>query len=825
MDQRKHKHAKCEECPLREKGRYVPSTFPSIPVNEDSNYGRRLALVGESPGRLEVAKGRPFIGPSGQVMDAILAEHGIDRRQILVTNAFNCHYSDKDFDKPPPEAIEACRPRLLDEMQQVGADTAITVGAIAAKALIDTKTGITKLRGGRPKASSYAVGVEVVPTFHPAYALRDQSKFPYIVQDVAKIKPGGVWGTWKDPEIEIVHGKAIALKYINLMFKEEDQSPVICDTESGADKEDTYDGAIKEVLCVGVWYAGENKVLVFTPDALDKFNRKLLGKLLVKRGMDGQNGKYDVSRCLNVYLGDPDRGIVLDIPVVFDTMLAHYCLDEGKGVHGLDYMAMEYLDAPDHKAIIHQSIEDGKARAKAEAKAAKKPIKGLFVGTNFAWADKETLYWYNGIDVYTTKRLRDEFTARLQHEGLLDLHKWLMKMNQMLVHVETNGIAVDEDYNMQLELKYKQLLADINFGDAEDINPNSPVQVKQYLESINVKVDSTNKTTLKLLIEQAEMTGRSDVAEFCASLLEHRGASKVMGTYVTGIRKALIDGIIHPTFLLHGTTSGRPSCRGPNLQNIPRGSDIRRQFVPTRRKHKNGSRRVFVQADYSQAEFRVITWLGKDALARDMFIRSTKENDVFVQLCTAMYDAVFMGGSKAQRKEMRTLIKTMAYGIMYGREAKAIALAFGIPVRTAQQRMKEFTSMIPGIMQFQQELIKQVERGEDLVTPFGRHRRFHLITNANIVDVRNEAKSFKPQSIASDICLESAWQLDQMGMELRNIVHDSILTECWEHEVEEVKHTMRKVMVGTAERVTEGYVPFDVDVEVGLTWGDLDETA
>jgi uracil-DNA glycosylase family 4 len=819
MDQsqvRKHKHAKCEECPLREKGKYVPSTFPGIPINDDSNYGRRIAIVGESPGRLEVAKGRPFIGPSGQVMDAVLSEHGIDRQQTLVTNAFNCHYSEQDFDKPPPEAIEACRPRLLHEMEQVGVDTAITVGAIAAKALIDTKTGITKLRGGAPKRSSYADGVTVIPTFHPAYALRDQSKFRYIVQDIAKIKPGGVWGTWKDPEIEVVHSPAIGLKYVNLLNKEKDQAPLVCDTESGADKEDTFEGGIKEVLCVGIWYAEGNKVIVFTPESLDKFNRKLLGKVLMARGIDAQNGKYDVSRCLNVYFGVDE---VLDIPVYFDTMLAHYCLDEGKGVHSLDYMAMEYLDAPDHKGILHEAMEEGKKRAKAERKKQGLPLKGIFVGTNFAWVDKPTLYWYNALDVYTTKLLRDKFKVDLVADNVNGLHDWLMKISGMLVHVETNGMAVDLDYNMQLEVKYRQMLDSIDLG-AQDINPNSPLQVKKYLETIGVKVESTNKTTLKMLAEQAELSGREDVAAFCNGLLEHRGASKMMGTYVTGIRKALIDGVIHPTFLLHGTTSGRPSCRGPNLQNIPRGSDIRRQFVPSRRG------RVFVQADYSQAEFRVITWLGKDALARQMFIDSRPGEDVFVQLCRRMYGSVeFASASKAQKKEMRTLIKTMAYGIMYGREAKAIGIAFGIPLRVAQRQMNEFTSMIPGIMAFQKEIVEQVCAGEDLVTPFGRRRRFHLITNANIVDVRNEAKSFKPQSIASDICLESAWELDQMGLELRNIVHDSILAECEVHEIPEVSRLLREVMVRNAEKVTEGYVPFEVDIEVGETWGDLGEAA
>lgn len=814
---RKHPHAKCEECPLLDKGKFVPSTFPSVPINEDSNHGRRIVLVGESPGRQEVLRGTPFIGPSGQVMNAVLVEHNIDRGQLLVTNAFNCHYSENDFEKPPPEAVIACRPRLLYEIKQVEADTAITVGAVAATALINTKVGISKLRTGAPRLSSYAPEVEVVPTFHPAFALRDQSKFPYIVRDVAKLIPGGVWGTWQDPNIEVIWSPAIASKYINSLRTGAYTGPITVDTESGADKEETFGGGINEVLCIGVWQTNPDggKVLVFTPGSLDAFRRKQLGQLFMQRGIVTQNGKYDTTRCLNVYLGGVDSP--LDIPVQDDTMLMSYALDEGKGVHGLDYMAIEYLDAPDHKKIMRAAMEEGRRRAKAERKAKKLPIKGMFSGVNFALVDKPTLHWYNGIDVYSTERLRHKFEPELLDGKVHGLYRWLISVNKMLAHVETAGLAVDLDYNMELELKYKEMLAGIDFGGVGDINPNSWQQVKKYLSTMGIRVESTNKTTLRGLIERSYLTGRDDVADFCQALLDYRGASKLMGTYVTGLRANLINSVAHPSFLLHSTTTGRPSCRNPNLQNIPRGSDMRRQFVVSR------SGRIFVQADYAQAEFRVLTWMAQDELMRQMFNDGTQ--DAFVLLCQRMYRETYTMADKAVAKEMRTMIKTMAYGIMYGREAKAIALAFGIPLREAQRQMREFQAMIPDITRYQQGVVERVMAGEDLVNPFGRRRRFHLITDANKIDVCNEAKAQLPQSTSSDICLESARQLDLMGLEIRNIVHDSILTECDKRDMLDVARIMEKTMVGVAEQVTEGYVRFAVDVEVGTNWGGLQPLA
>lgn len=809
----KHPKADCTNCPLLEKGKFVSSSFP---VSDQNN---RIAFVGESPGRSEVIKQQVFIGPSGQVLNAVMKEHGINRRGCLMTNAIACHYSQRDFEKPPEEAVIACRPRLISELEEAGIDTAITVGAVAATALIDTKVGITRLRGGAPKSSSYWNG-KVIPTFHPAAALRDQTKFPYIVRDIAKIKPGGPWEYWKDPDYLVIKYAAPATKWLNyLAIEEREFGPVDIDTESGADKDEDFGGAIKEVLCIGIKFHSLGRVVVFTPDAMSWFNRRFLGQILVSRGIAAQNGKYDTVRCLNTYLGDENSP--LDIPVVEDTMLASYALDEGKGVHGLDYMGQEYLGAPDWKHWIDESIARTKARIKAERKAAKLPLRGIFAeGKDFSLVEPDVLYKYNAYDVHVQSELRKKFSEELVAGQVDGLYRWLIRVSNMLGHVETNGLCVDLDYNLQLEKEYQEMLEGIEFArGAEDINPRSWQQVQKFLSTMGVKVDSTNKQTLQGLIGRYSILGRDDIVDFCKSLLEHRGASKLMGTYVTGLRKNLINGVAHPTFLLHGTATGRPSCRNPNLSNIPRPCGIRRQFVPSR------SNRVFVSADYAQAEFRVLCWMAKDELVRQMFERAyldpDPKNDVFINLCTEMYGDKFSLASKEVRKEMRTMIKTMAYGIMYGREVKAIASAFEISFREAERQMKTFTAMIPGIMGFMQSVKDRVMAGEDLVNPFGRRRRFHLITNMNKVNVFNEAMASLPQGTASDICLEAACRLDEQGLQIRNLVYDNIMVECDKNEVKEVSHLLQSVMVGTAEEVTEGYVRFAVDVETGTSWGDF----
>ncbi len=117
------------------------------------------------------------------------------------------------------------------------------------------------------------------------------------------------------------------------------------------------------------------------------------------------------------------------------------------------------------------------------------------------------------------------------------------------------------------------------------------------------------------------------------------------------------------------------------------------------------------------------------------------------------------------------------YGLSYGREAMSIALEYGIPVKEAERGMKAFFEVIPQVVSFRETTRKKVLNGEDLVTPFGRHRRFWLITRQNKKDILNEALAFIPQSTASDITCDALCytrpRLKGIGW-IRNIVHDSI---------------------------------------------------
>jgi DNA polymerase-1 len=381
--------------------------------------------------------------------------------------------------------------------------------------------------------------------------------------------------------------------------------------------------------------------------------------------------------------------------------------------------------------------------------------------------------------------------------------------------LELNGITIDRPYLNQLRGEFLLRLEGIE-GTLDEIieghiNPRSPKQVKEYLLSQGVTVGATDKETLGKLLEILYRKGHHDsnVAKFVTTLLEHRRQQKLFSTYVEGMRRRLHNGRLHTTYTLHGTTSGRLASRNPNLQNVVRNKPIRRQFTVS----KEGN--VLIHGDYKQAEGRVITTLAQDEYLRGVF--SNPEIDMFDELSNQLY------GEGNWGKEERVRTKAFFYGIGYGREPYSIGLEYGMTPREAERRYKEFMDLIPSVARWQSNIRRQVLNGQDLITPFGRKRRFWLITQDNQKAILNEALSYLPQSTASDICLSALIDLRPMlrgrGF-LRLTIHDALIAECSRERSEEVASLMASVMEEKGRLFTD-YVPFPVDVSIGTSWDQL----
>ncbi len=164
----------CTRCPLYERRTHI--------VHTDGNHNARLMFVGEAPGADEDAQAKPFVGRAGQLLTKIIEAIGFKREEVLIGNVNRCR---PPGNRPPtPEEAAMCKPFLLREIAAVQPEVIVVLGNTAMKNLLDIKQGITKVRG---EFQNYH-GVKVMPTFHPAYLLRDPSKKKETWEDLKKVR-------------------------------------------------------------------------------------------------------------------------------------------------------------------------------------------------------------------------------------------------------------------------------------------------------------------------------------------------------------------------------------------------------------------------------------------------------------------------------------------------------------------------------------------------------------------------------------------------------------------------------------------------------------
>lgn len=792
---RKHPLAECENCSLRA-GKYVPTVEPEHAA---------IAVVGEAPGYTEADKGLPFVGASGKLLNTVLRHNGIKREDVVLTNAVLCHPENNET--PSANDIRCCQPRLLSEL--CGTKTILAMGNSANESVLG-ESGVFRLRVGRGKTSKNLPGVRVVSTIHPAAVLRVPDSIIQFTTDVGKLKD--IVEEWTPPLYTVADTEEDALSIFSQLL-ELNPERIAVDIETHVEKDESFEQPQHQLgglLCIGIAYAYK-RVIVIGENALNYRSVLQALKHFVnsRKEVGYHNGKFDVK---GLY-PHCDK-----LKFTSDTLIMSYCLNEHAGVHSLEYNGREILGAPDWKGIL-------------------KPYKPKLNG--YGVVPRPKLYQYNAYDCDITWCLEPVLRKRLEAQDLVKVHDFMVEVANELIYIEMNGIGIDRDYLEELSrilgVEIEEIREEITVllpdktkryqpksakKHAPNLNPGSPQQVTQVLKDFGIGVSSTDEKTVKVILERKGV--ESPVGQFCTNLLRYRGKVKEKGTYVDGIRERLYDGRVHSSFLLHGTTSGRLSSRRPNLQNIPRRKKIKKLFIPTRPNH------VFVQTDYSQAELRILSWLSGDTYFMPIFNEGIR--DVFDELSSDLFPAVKKNEvTKEEWKDLRARkVKPFAYGLAYGRTEYGIAADpdLKLSVSEAKVIMKQFMGLIPEIVTWQEWVKHEVESGKDLISAFGRHRRFPFITNDNHDDTMREALSFLPSSTSSDLCLRAMCRVrrDTRGMAwVRNVIHDAILVECHESRVEEVTNIMESHMLESAYELVGDGIKFAVDTGVGNSWGDLED--
>jgi DNA polymerase-1 len=511
-----------------------------------------------------------------------------------------------------------------------------------------------------------------------------------------------------------------------------------------------------------------------------------------------QNMKYD-------WLVFKQHGI--DVAPIDDTMLLSYVLDAGLTDHGMDVLSQKYLD---HKPIAFSEVA-GSGRN--------------FVGFARVPIDKASEYSAEDADV--TLRLHDVLKPRLPAEHMTRVYESLERpMVECLARMEARGISIDRQILSRLSGEFAQdmarLEAEIYELAGETFNLGSPKQLgdilfgKMGLPGAKKTATGAWSTAAGVLDELAEQGNL-----FAARILDWRQLSKLKSTYTDALPQYVNAATqrVHTSYALAATTTGRLSSSEPNLQNIPirneAGRKIRRAFIATPG-HK------LLSADYSQIELRILAHIADIPQLRKAFADGL---DIHAMTASEMFGVPVQG----MPADVRRRAKAINFGIIYGISAFGLANQLGIPRDEASAYIRKYFERFPGIRDYMDETKKFARDKGYVTTIFGRKCHYPRITASNPSErAFNERAAINApiQGSAADIIRRAMVRMDaaldkaKLSAQMLLQVHDELVFEVPDNEVDATIALVRKVMEEAPHPVLSLAVPLHVDAKAAQNWDE-----
>lgn len=489
-----------------------------------------------------------------------------------------------------------------------------------------------------------------------------------------------------------------------------------------------------------------------------------------------------------------------DSESIFDISIAAYLLNPLQNTYDYDDIAREYLgmNVPAFDEIFPKT-------KKSETPSDEIP---------------ENILKYACYNAYVSYKAKDALTEKLKETEMLDIYNNVeIPLTYALYDMEQAGIMVAGDklkeYGERLKTGIDALEKDIFAEAGHEFNINSPKQLGEILfgemQLPGGKKTKTGYSTSASVLEKLEPD-----YPFVSKILEYRQLTKLKSTYADGLAVYIgEDNRIHGKFNQTITATGRISSTEPNLQNIPvrmpLGREIRKVFIP-----KEGC--VFIDADYSQIELRILAHMSDDKNLIDAYNHSK-------DIHAATASLVFHVPLEEVTKEQRSNAKAVNFGIVYGISSFGLSNDLSISRKEAEQYIKDYFISYPGIKNYLDNSVKEAKEKGYSVTMFGRRRPIPELTSGNFMQRQfgeRVAMNSPIQGSAADIMkiamINVAKELKEKDLKSKIVlqVHDELLIEAYENEVEQVKDILKRNM----EQAAHLNVPLDVDVQVGNNWDE-----
>ncbi len=419
---------------------------------------------------------------------------------------------------------------------------------------------------------------------------------------------------------------------------------------------------------------------------------------------------------------------------------------------------------------------------------------------------------------YVCSAARDAVMSRLAGFGMSDLFaKIEMPLIPCLYDMERIGIKLESaqliSYGETLAAQIRELEKEIHDLAGEEFNINSPVQLGEILFG-KMQIPGGKKTKKGYSTAADVLEKLAPDYPFVSKILEYRAIAKLKSTYTDGLAAfAGADGRIHSTFNQTITATGRISSTEPNLQNIParmeQGRLIRKYFVP-----EEGC--LFIDADYSQIELRIMAHLSEDASLIEAF-----SSGADVHAITA--SKVFHVPLSDVTKQMRTNAKAVNFGIIYGISAFGLSEDLNISRKDAKEFIEEYFRTFPKVKEYLDRGVEEAKKKGYVLTEFGRRRPLPELKSSNFMQRsfgERVAMNAPIQGTAADIMkiamIKVKNRLESEGLKSRVIlqVHDELLVEAPVSEAEAAERILKEEM----ESAVSFSVPMIVETSTGDSW-------
>ncbi len=486
--------------------------------------------------------------------------------------------------------------------------------------------------------------------------------------------------------------------------------------------------------------------------------------------------------------------------MMFDAEIAAYIINATSNAYSIEEIARQYLNlditeySKDNNSQVQTSLFD--EESKEENSNYKYAVYAFVIGKSKEKL-KEELSKINSLDLFNNIEMPiAEILASMQWEGMLIDEKELIK------------------YGENLKKHIEELRIDIYSLAGEEFNVNSTKQLAEILFE-KLKLTPTKKTKSGYSTDVDALEKIRDSHPIIEKILDYRQLMKLNSTYVEGMIPFinLRTGKIHTFFHQTVTATGRLSSTDPNLQNIPTRTELGKKL---RKVFKAGEGKVFVDADYSQVELRILAHIANDKTMIEAFNSGA-------DIHTISASQVFKVPVEEVSKQLRSKAKAVNFGIVYGISDFGLAEQIDIKRKEAKQYIEQYLETYSGIKNYMTDIVESAKKKGYVETLFGRRRYIAELNSKNYM-VRKfgdrAAMNTPIQGTAADIMkiamIKVYNELKNRKLKSKIVlqIHDELIIETLLEEKEEVKQILKECMENSAKL----NVPLNVEVEEGKNW-------